>query len=52
MGSGGFYNITLIVMDENDQSGEIRKILKVVPEDYLEEGQGNEVVDGAEDSVV
>ncbi len=48
--SGGFYNITLIVIDENDQSGEITKILKVVPEDYLEEGQGNEVVDGVEDS--
>ena len=26
------------------------KILKVVPEDYLEEGQGNEVVDGVGDS--
>ena len=49
--SGGFYNITLTVIDESDQSGEITKILKVIPEDYLEEGQGNEVVDGVEDSV-
>ena len=48
--SGGFYNVTLTVIDEDGQSGEMTKILKVVPEDYLEEGQGNEVVDGVEDS--
>ena len=47
---GGYYNVTLTVVDEEGKTGEITKILQVVPEDYLEEGQGNEVLDGNEDS--
>ena len=37
--AGGYYNITLVVVDENDETGEITKILQVVPEDYSDEGQ-------------
>ena len=37
--AGGYYNVTLVVVDENDETGEITKILQVVPEDYSEEGQ-------------
>ena len=48
--SGGYYNVTLIVTDEDGETGEITKMLQVVPEDYSEEGQGNEFVDGAEDT--
>ena len=47
---GGYYNVTLTVVDEEGKTGEITKILKVVPEDYLDEGQGNEVLDGNDDS--
>ena len=47
---GGYYNVTLTVVDEEGKTGEITKILQVVPEDYLDEGQGNEVLDGNEDS--
>lgn len=50
--SGGYYNVTLIVVDEDGEVGEITKILQVVPDDYVDEGQGNELVDGNEDSVV
>ena len=49
--TGGYYNITLIVMDEDGETGEMTKILQVVPEDYVDEGQGNELVDGNEDSI-
>ena len=48
---GGFYNVTLTVVDEDGETGEITKILQVVPEDYSDEGQGNEIVDGNEDVV-
>ena len=48
---GGFYNVTLTVVDEDGETGQITKILQVVPEDYLDEGQGNEIVDGNEDIV-
>ena len=48
--SGGYYNVTLIVTDEDGETGEITKMLQLVPEDYSEEGQGNELVDGAEDT--
>ena len=44
--SGGYYNVTLIVIDEDGETGEITRILQVVPEDYVDEGQGNELVDG------
>ena len=37
--AGGYYNITLVVVDENDETGEITNILQVVPEDYSDEGQ-------------
>ena len=37
--AGGYYNVTLRVVDENDETGEITKILQVVPEDYSDEGQ-------------
>ena len=50
-GAGGYYNVTLIVVDEDGETGEITKILQVVPEDYIDEGQGNELVDGNEDSI-
>ena len=49
--SGGYYNVTLTVVDEEGEIGEITKILQVVPEDYVDEGQGNELVDGNEDTV-
>ena len=50
--TGGYYNVTLIVIDENEQSGAITKVLQVVPEDFVEEGSGNELVDGnADDNV-
>ena len=49
--SGGYYNVTLTVIDEDGKTGEITKILQVVPEDYVDEGQGNELVDGNEDDV-
>ena len=42
--TGGYYNITLIVTDENDKTGEIRKLLQVVPEDYSDEGQDGSLV--------
>ena len=48
---GGFYNVTLTVVDEDGETGEITKTLQVVPEDYLDEGQGNEFIDGNEDTV-
>ena len=37
--AGGYYNVTLMVVDENDETGEITQILQVVPEDYSDEGQ-------------
>ena len=49
--AGGYYNVTLIVVDEDGETGEITKILQVVPEDYVDEGQGNELVDGNEDNI-
>lgn len=42
--SGGYYNVTLIVVDENDETGEITKILQVVPEDYFDDGQDGAVM--------
>nr|MCS5650366.1 PKD domain-containing protein [Dehalococcoidia bacterium] len=42
--AGGYYNVTLVVVDENDETGEITKILQVVPEDYSEEGQDQALV--------
>ena len=42
--AGGYYNVTLTVTDENDETGEIVKILQVVPEDYSEEGQDSSPV--------
>ena len=42
--AGGYYNVTLTVTDENDETGEIVKILQVVPEDYLEECQDSSPV--------
>ena len=49
--TGGYYNVTLIVVDEDGETGEITKMLQVVPENYLDEGQDNEQVDGTEDTV-
>ena len=47
--AGGYYNVTLIIIDENDKTGEITKILQVVPEDYSDEGQdGSPVAQDAE----
>ena len=46
--TGGYYNVTLIVVDENDKTGEITKILQVVPEDYTDEGSDGTLV--AQDS--
>ena len=42
--------VSLIVVDENDKTGEITKILQVVPEDYTDEGSDGTVVaqDGGE----
>jgi len=42
--AGGYYNVTLAVVDENDETGEITRILQVVPEDYSDEGQDGTVV--------
>ena len=42
--TGGYYNVTLVVVDENDETGEITKILQVVPEDYSDEGQDGTLV--------
>jgi len=42
--AGGYYNVTLIVVDENDETGEITKILQVIPEDYVDEGQDGTLV--------
>ena len=42
--NGGYYNVTLIVVDENDKTGEITEILQVVPEDYYDEGSDGTVV--------
>ena len=42
--AGGYYNVTLTVTDENDETGEIVKILQVVPEDYSDEGQDGSLV--------
>jgi len=42
--AGGYYNVTLIVTDENDKTGEITKLLQVVPEDYSDEGQDGSLV--------
>jgi len=42
--TGGYYNVTLIVADENDETGEITRILQVVPEDYIDEGQDGTLV--------
>ena len=42
--TGGYYNVTLIVVDENDETGEITRILQVVPEDYIDEGQDGTLV--------
>jgi len=42
--SGGYYDVTLVVVDGNDETGEITKILQVVPEDYSDEGQDGTVV--------
>ena len=41
---GGYYNVTLIVTDENDKTGEITKILKVVPSDENYEDSDGVVV--------
>ena len=48
---GGYYNVTLTVIDDDGETGEITKMLQVVPEDYIDEGQGNEFVDGNEDTL-
>ena len=48
---GGYYNVTLTVIDEDGETGEITKRLQVVPEDFVDEGQGNDLVDGNEDTV-
>jgi len=48
---GGYYNVTLTVIDDDGETGEITKMLEVVPEDYIDEGQGNEFVDGNEDTL-
>ena len=48
---GGYYNVTLTVIDDDGETGEVTKMLQVVPEDYVDEGQGNELVDGNEDTV-
>ena len=48
---GGYYNVTLRVIDDDGETGEITKMLQVVPEDYIDEGQGNEFVDGNEDTL-
>ena len=42
--TGGYYNVTLTVKDENGETGEITKILQVVPEDYSDEGQDGTLV--------
>ena len=42
--TGGYYNITLTVKDGNGETGEIIKILQVVPEDYIDEGQDGSLV--------
>jgi PKD repeat protein len=42
--TGGYYNVTLMVVDENDKTGEITKILQVVPEDYSDEGSDGTLV--------
>ena len=42
--TGGYYNVTLTVVDENDETGEITRILQVVPEDYVDEGQDGTLV--------
>ncbi len=42
--AGGYYNITLTVKDENGETGELTKILQVVPEDYIDEGQDGSLV--------
>lgn len=42
--AGGYYNVTLTVTDENDKTGEITKLLQVVPEDYSDEGQDGSLV--------
>jgi len=42
--TGGYYNVTLTVKDENGETGELTKILQVVPEDYIDEGQDGSLV--------
>jgi PKD repeat protein len=42
--TGGYYNVTLMVVDENDKTGEVTKILQVVPEDYSDEGSDGTLV--------
>jgi len=42
--SGGYYNVTLVAVDENDETGTITRILQVVPEDYVDEGQDGTLV--------
>ena len=49
---GGYYNVTLMVIDEDGETGEITKLLQVVPEDYVDEGNGNEPVDGNNDTII
>ena len=49
---GGYYNVTLMVVDEDGETGEITKLLQVVPEDYVDEGNGNEPVDGNKDTII
>ena len=42
--TGGYYNVTLMVVDKNDKTGEITQILQVVPEDYSDEGSDGTLV--------
>ena len=47
--SGGYFNITLTVVDEMGKTGDITKMIKVVPEDYLDDGQGSIIVGAPDD---
>ena len=48
---GGYFNVTLIVVDENDKTGEITKILQVVPEDEeYEDSEGTLVAQDNEET--
>ena len=42
--NGGYYNVTLEVIDGNEASGEKTEILQVIPENYFDEGQDGAVM--------